>query len=152
MHVQQAIADIKMKGLQEIYKKLVWAKKEYMENLDDKVLNCDLAEGEVKDSSPLVKSILGTAEAQVKVKSAVEHIASKIFQLSSKFLLEEARQPWNKILAKQIDSSLWKDLRDIVHNTPRSKTWDSFKECVTFHMLTLFRNDATAAQRSYISN
>jgi hypothetical protein len=91
-------------------------------------------------------------EAQAKVKSVVEHIASQIFQLYSNFLLEEVRQLWNKILAKQIDSSPWKDLRGIVHNTPRSKTWDSFKECVTFHMLTVFRNDAAEVQRYCISN
>jgi hypothetical protein len=62
------------------------------------------------------------------------------------------RHPWNKILAEQIDSCPWKDLRGVVHNTPRGKTWDSLRECVTFHMLTVFRNDATEAQRYYISN
>jgi hypothetical protein len=62
------------------------------------------------------------------------------------------RQPWNKILAEQIDCSPWKDLRGNVHDTPRSKTWDSFMECVTFHLLTVFRNDAAKAQRYYISN
>ena len=82
----------------------------------------------------------------------VEYIASQIFQLYSNFLLEEARQPWSKILVEQIDSSPWKDMRGVVHNSPRSKTWDSFQECVTFHMLTVFCNDATEAQRYYISN
>ena len=43
-------------------------------------------------------------------------------------------------------------LRGIVHKSPRSKMWDSFKECVTFHMLTVFHNDAMEAQRYYISN
>jgi len=82
----------------------------------------------------------------------VEHIASQIFQLYSNFLSEKARQPWNKILAKQIDSSPWKDLGGVVYNSPRNKTWDSFKECVTLHMLTVFRNDTTEAQRYYNSN
>jgi len=82
----------------------------------------------------------------------VEHIASQIFQLYSNFLSEETMQPWSKILAKQIDSSPWKDLRGIVHNSPRSTMWDSFQECVTFHMLTMFRNDAAEVQRYYISN
>ena len=73
------------------------------------------------------------------------------FQLSN-FLSEDARQSWSKIMAKQISSSLWKELRGVVHNSPRSKTWDSFQECVTFHMLMMFRNDAAEAQRYYISN
>jgi hypothetical protein len=40
----------------------------------------------------------------------------------------------------------------IGHNSPRSKMWDSFKECVTFHMLTAFMNIATEMQRYYISH
>ena len=91
-------------------------------------------------------------DAQAKAKSAVEHIASQIFQLYSNFLLEEYRQPWSKILAKQIDSSPWKNLWDVVHNSPRSKTWDSFQDCVTFHMLMVLGTDAAEAQRYYISN
>ena len=133
---------IKAKGLQENYKKLVWAKKECTENLEDVVLNRDIGD----------KAVLTATKAQAKANSAVEHIASQIFQLYSSFLSEEARQPWSKILAKQIDSSLWKNLRGVVHNSPRSKKWDSFQECVTFHMLTVFRNDAAKAQRYYISN
>ena len=46
MHVQQAIAAIKAKGLQENYKKLVRAEKECMEKLEEVVLDRDLIEGE----------------------------------------------------------------------------------------------------------
>ena len=49
-------------------------------------------------------------------------------------------------------ASLWKDLSGNVHNTPRSKTWDSFMECITFHLFTVFHNDAAKAQRYYIGN
>ena len=152
MHVQQAIAAIKAKGLQEAYERLVRAEKECNEKLEEAVLNRDLAGGEGKDDSVLSKAVEKAEEAQAKAKSAVVHVANQIFQLYANFLSEEARQPWNKILAEQIDCSPWKDLRGNVHNTPRSKTWDSFKECVTFHLLTVFRNDAAEAQRYYISN
>jgi hypothetical protein len=93
-----------------------------------------------------------STEAHAKAKSVVEHIASKIFQINSNLFLEETRQPWSKILAEQIGSSPQKDLRGIVHNSLRSKTWDSFQECITFHMLTVFRNNVAEAQRYYISN
>ena len=33
-----------------------------------------------------------------------------------------------------------------------SKLWDSFKECVTFHMFTVFLNDPAETKRYYISN
>ena len=105
------IAAIKAKGLQENYKKLVWAEKECMEKLEEVALNRDLIEGEMRDDSPVAKAVRMAMEAQAKVKSAVEHIASQIFQLYSNFLSEEARQPWSKMPAKQIDSSPWKDLR-----------------------------------------
>jgi chemotaxis regulatin CheY-phosphate phosphatase CheZ len=108
-------------------KKFVRAKKECMEKLEEAVLNNDLVEGEVRDDSPLAKAVRMATKAQAKAKSAVEHITSQIFQLHSNFLSEEARQPWNKILAEQIDSGPWKDLRGIVHNTPRSKMWHLFQ-------------------------
>ena len=76
-------------------------------------------------------------EAQGKAKSVVEHIARQIFKVYSNFLSEEARQPWNKIFY-----SPWRDLRGVDYNIPRSKTWDSFRERVTFHMLMVFQNNA----------
>ena len=57
MHVQQSIAAIKAKGLQNNYEKLVCAKKEYTEKLKEAVLNSDFTEGEVMDNSPLAKAV-----------------------------------------------------------------------------------------------
>ena len=53
MHFQQAIAAIKAKGLQENYEKLVRAKKECMEKLEEAVLNHELVQGKVRDNSPI---------------------------------------------------------------------------------------------------
>ena len=139
------------KGLQEAYERLVRAEKECNEKVEEAVLNRDITEVKGRDNSALSKAIKKAKEAQTKAKKAVDHVANQVFQLYSNFLSEEVRQPWNKI-AEQIDCSPWKDLRGNVHNTPRSKTWDSFMECVTFHLLTVFCNDATEAQRYYISN
>ena len=54
MHIQQVIAAIKAKGLQENYEKLVLAKKECKEKHEEAVLvlNQDLIEGEVRDDPP----------------------------------------------------------------------------------------------------
>jgi hypothetical protein len=94
MHIQQAIAAIKAKGLQENYEKLVQAKKECMEKLKEFLLSCDIVEGEVRDDSPIDKAVQTATKAQAQAKSVVEHIASRIFQLYSYFLLEEAMQHW----------------------------------------------------------
>ena len=57
MHAQQAITSIKVKGLQDNYTKIVWCKKECMEKLKEAELNHNLAEGEVRDASPLAKAV-----------------------------------------------------------------------------------------------
>eukprot|EP00804_Cyclotella_cryptica_P026801 CCRYP_007988-RA/>CCRYP_007988-RA protein AED:0.44 eAED:0.44 QI:0/-1/0/1/-1/1/1/0/124 len=53
VHVQQAIAAIKAKGLQEAYERLVRAEKECTEKLEEAVLSRDLTEGKVRDDSAL---------------------------------------------------------------------------------------------------
>eukprot|EP00804_Cyclotella_cryptica_P029968 CCRYP_013430-RA/>CCRYP_013430-RA protein AED:0.37 eAED:0.41 QI:0/-1/0/1/-1/1/1/0/173 len=98
VHVQQANTAIKAKGLQEAYAQLVWAEKECTEKLEEVVLSRGLMEGKVRDDSALSTAIDKATEAQTKAKSAVEHVTNQIFQLYSNFLLEEARQPWSKIL------------------------------------------------------
>ena len=78
MNIQQAITAIKAKGLQDNYKKLVWAEKECTEKLEEVVLNRDLIEGEVRDDVPIAKAVRTATEAQAKANSAVEHITSQI--------------------------------------------------------------------------
>eukprot|EP00804_Cyclotella_cryptica_P013425 CCRYP_005163-RA/>CCRYP_005163-RA protein AED:0.25 eAED:0.61 QI:0/0/0/1/1/1/2/0/411 len=126
VHVQQVIAAIKAKDLEEAYERLIWAEKECTEKQEEAVLSRDLTEGKVRDDSALSKAIDEATEAQTKAKSAVEHVANQIFQLYSNFLSDEAMQPWSKILAEQIDCSPWKDSGAM--------------------------NDAAEAQRYYISN
>ena len=57
MNVQQAIATIKTKGLQDNCKKLVRAEKECKKKLKEALLNHDLAEGKVRDDSTLAKAV-----------------------------------------------------------------------------------------------
>eukprot|EP00804_Cyclotella_cryptica_P001257 CCRYP_012760-RA/>CCRYP_012760-RA protein AED:0.37 eAED:0.37 QI:34/0/0.5/1/1/1/2/0/392 len=111
VHVQQAIAAIKAKGLQEAYERLVRAEKECTEKLEEAVLSRDLTEGEVRDDSALSKAIDKATEAQTKAKSAVEQVANQIFQLYSNFLSEEARQPWTKAQRYYISNGLKKPNR-----------------------------------------
>ena len=79
MHVQQAIAAIKAKGLQEAYERLVWAEKECNEKLEEMELNRDITEVKGRDDSALSKAIGKAKEAQTKAKSAVDHIVNQVF-------------------------------------------------------------------------
>ena len=76
----------------------------------------------------------------------------QVFQLYSTLIAEKARQPWTKIMQEQVEATPWTDLQGVKHAEQRTKSWDSFMECVRFHLLTIFCNDATDTERYYISN
>ena len=66
-------------------------------------------------------------------------------------LTEEARRPWCKILVEQIDVTPWSDLYGVEHAEKHHRSWQSFKYCMTFHLLLVFRSDAAETQYFYIS-
>jgi hypothetical protein len=68
-------------------------------------------------------------EAYDKGEDSVASVTNQVFLLYPNLLLEEARQPCNKILAEQIDCSPWAKLQGVKHTAPQNKTWDSFMEC-----------------------
>ena len=55
MHVQQAIAVIKAKGLQEAYERLVQAEKKCNKKLKEAELNCDITEVEGGTTQPSLR-------------------------------------------------------------------------------------------------
>jgi hypothetical protein len=44
------------------------------------------------------------------------------------------------------------DIYGVTHDETPTKTWDSFMECVTFHIQQVFRHDAGEALKYYIKN
>ena len=77
-----------------------------------------------------------------------------IFALYENLLDHTATLKWNSITAKQIGVTSWTDLQGKEHKTkqPRQKTVKSFKDCVKFHLLQIFSDDAAEKQKFYISN
>ena len=49
-------------------------------------------------------------------------------------------------------NSPWEDVKGVTHLETPTKTWDSFNECGTFHLLQVFRHDAGKALKYYIMN
>ena len=70
----------------------------------------------------------------------------------SNLLTEEARRPWSKILGEQIKVTPWTDLFGVKHTKEQKKSWQSFMDCITFHLLTVFWSDTAEPQQFYISN
>eukprot|EP00804_Cyclotella_cryptica_P022859 CCRYP_005058-RA/>CCRYP_005058-RA protein AED:0.39 eAED:0.90 QI:0/0/0/1/0/0/2/0/459 len=85
-------------------------------------------------------------------KLAVTTAGAKPFELYGNLLSDEARQPWEKIIKAQVTRAPWEDIKGVPHTETPTKTWDSFHECVMFHLLQVFRHDAGEALKYYITN
>jgi hypothetical protein len=155
MHVQQAINTTKQRGLKEAYKKLVdvGTKKECTRKLEEMKLSLEISQGNL-DNSTQAKVVKTATEVYEKSIEEVMSMVNPIFLLYSNLLLEKAKHPWTKILAEQVDCSPWMDLQRVEHTAPhnQNKTWDSFMEWITFHLLIVFHHNTAEMQRYYISN
>ena len=77
---------------------------------------------------------------------------NSVFHLYSHPLTEEARRPWKKILEEKIDCASRTNLFGVEHMEKHKRSWSSFMDCITFHLLTVFRSDMAETQCFYISN
>ena len=89
---------------------------------------------------------------QAREKETIKSLIAQVFQLYSNLLTEESRRPWCKILGEQIDVTPWVDLFGVEHAEKPHRSWRSFMDCVTFHLLSVFWSDAAEIHRIYISN
>ena len=87
------------------------------------------------------ESLVAAKTAYEKAKQAAE--AAKLaaameganpFELYRNLLSNEARQPWDKIVQAQTTKCPWEDIHGVTHDKTPTKTWDSFIECITFHL------------------
>jgi hypothetical protein len=86
------------------------------------------------------------------VKLAATTKITKDFELYRNLLSGKARQPRDKIIQAQMTKCTWEDIHGVTHDKTPTKTWDSFVECVTFHLQQVFRHDAGEALKYYIMN
>jgi len=105
-----------------------------------------------EDAPAPSKSQVAEKTAYEKAKQAVEaaKFAAAIkgtqpFELYRNLLSDEARQPWEKIVQAQMMKCPWEDIFGVTHDKTPTKTWNSFMECVTFHLQRVFRHDVSKA-------
>jgi hypothetical protein len=105
------------------------------------------------------ESLVAAKTAYEKAKQAVEAATlaatmeiAKAFGLYGNLLLDEARQPWDKIVQAQMTKFPWDDIYGVTHDKTPTKAWDSFMECITFHLEQVFRHDVGGALHYYITN
>jgi hypothetical protein len=94
-----------------------------------------------------------------KAKSAAEiaknknkAAATEMFQFSTNLLSSDAKYAWNKIVQEQTEADPFKDLQGVSRKGPRGLMQESFDNCVMFHLLTVFPNNAAEQEKYYHSN
>ncbi len=82
----------------------------------------------------------------------LKEAAEGFFSLYANLLSKDARFRWDKIVASQVGAAPWTDLQGNEHAEAREKGIQSFKDCITFHLLDMFPNNAAEQQCFNISN
>jgi hypothetical protein len=100
-----------------------------------------------------VKSAYKKSKQAIEVAklNATMEIA-KASELYRNLLSNEARQPWEKLVQAQTTKYPWELIYGFTHDKTPTKTWDSFMECVMFHLQQVFRHDAGKTLKYYITN
>jgi hypothetical protein len=90
--------------------------------------------------------------AKETAKNKKEAAATKMFQFYANLLSLDAKYAWNKIFQEQMEADPFKDLQGMPRKGPRGLSHESFNECVMFHLLTVFPNNAAEQEKYYLSN
>ena len=93
-------------------------------------------------------------EAKSKIRDknlACTEVAGKMFVLYKNLLSKNACHKWTTIVESQVDADTWTDSTVTVHTVAQSPSYKSFKDCVEFHLLTVFPLDAAEQERYYIN-
>jgi hypothetical protein len=86
-------------------------------------------------------------EATEEVMTKRDTAAEDTFQLYADLLSIDARYAWNKIVQEQTNSDPYTELQGLTRKGPRGMLCKSFKDCVMFHLLTMFPNNAAEQER-----
>ena len=106
-----------------------------------------LANYKGKDENPPEKKAMRNATTAIAhEQETYKSLITQVFQLYSNLVMEETRRPWNKILGEQVEVAPPTNLFIIEHSESRGKMWQSFMDCVTFHLLTVFWSDMAETQ------
>jgi hypothetical protein len=90
--------------------------------------------------------------AKETAKIQMDAAATEMFQFYTNLLSSDAKYAWNKIIREQTEADPCKDLKGVSKKGPRGLTRESFNECVMFHLLTVFPNNAAEQNKYYLSN
>jgi hypothetical protein len=91
-------------------------------------------------------------KATENAKANAESAAQDMFQFYANLLSVDPKYAWNKIIQEQTQSEPYMDLQGV----SRKGTWGLsrkvFDDCLMFHLLTMFPNNAVEQERYYLTN
>ncbi len=90
--------------------------------------------------------------AKETAKSQKEATATKMFQFYANLLSSDAKYTWNIIVREQTEADPFKDLIGVSRKGPRRLLRESFNNCITFHLFTVFPNNAAEQEKYYLSS
>ena len=144
-HTKQAVHVCERLGHFETYKK---ALKDYEKTV--RLQAKAVADLEAAKREKLEEGILEGLRTDVATQKAAskeageerDRAAEGFFSTYANLLSVEARIAWDNIVARQIGTAPWTDLKGKKHPIAQAKTKKSFDECVTHHLLTVFTIDS----------
>jgi hypothetical protein len=90
--------------------------------------------------------------AKETAKNKEEATATEMFQFYPNLLSLDAKYAWNKIVREQTETDPNKDLKGVSRKGPRGLSCESSNDCVMFHLLTVFSNNAAEQEKYYLFN
>ena len=100
----------------------------------------------------LEKSLELAIQAVMEAELHLLKRGKAFFGFYETMLGEGPRTRWARIVDSQIGVMPWTDLQGVVNNVEREYSDVSFRDCVKFHLLTVFTMDAAEHQKYYISH
>ena len=116
-----------------------------------KINDCSTDPTSSTDRKEALKKILELATAANTVK-AIPKKGKNFFSLYKTLLGDNAQVNWSRIVDAQIGAAPWTDLQGNMQDIAHEHYVQSFKQCVTFHLLSVFSNNAEERQKYYISH
>jgi len=83
---------------------------------------------------------------------ALPRRGKQFLSLYKMLLGENAQVKWCQIVEAQTGAANWTDLQGNVQEVAREHSIESFRDCVKFHLLSVFSHDAGEQQKYYISH
>ncbi len=85
--------------------------------------------------------------AKETAKNKRKAAATKMFQFYANLLSLDAKYAWKKIVWEQTEADPFKDLQGVSRKGQRGLSHEPFSECIMFHLLTVFPNNAAEQEK-----